>query len=58
MERCSSAREIAKCHAPDWGAEGATGLLLATIVSFGVVLIAEIGLKMRALPSSAASQQR
>ena len=58
MERCSSAGEIGKCHAPDWGGEGATGLLLASIASFGVVLIAEIGLKVRALTLSAASQQR
>jgi hypothetical protein len=45
-ELCSSGRELAKCRVPDWGAEGAAGLLLAAIMSFDVVRIAEIGLKV------------
>jgi len=58
MERCSSARETATFHTPDWGGEGASGLLLASIVSFGVVVIAEIALKVRPLALSAEGQQR
>jgi hypothetical protein len=42
MERCISARELAKWDVPDWGGEGAIGLLLAWVVSFAVVVIAEI----------------
>jgi len=58
MERCGSGREIAKCHAPDWGDDGATGLLLASVTSFGIIVISEIGLTVRPLTVLAESQQK
>jgi hypothetical protein len=56
MKRWISAPELAKCDALDRGSGGAIGDLLASVMSFGVVIIGKIGLRVRALALSAESQ--
>ena len=61
LMRCNNAAARARLprgHELDWSRERATGFLLALTISFCVVPIDEIGLKLRPVTLSAQGQQR